>query len=267
MNPSLAIDSAPVQVTQIDRTGVIELARPAKFNCLSSASLELIEAAFERFEGPDSNVATVLIRAQGTHFCTGADLAAVLPLRADLEQMTQFVHGAHRVLDRLEASPLPVVVACQGLALAGGLELMLACDVAFAASDARFGDQHAQFGLLPGWGGSQRLTRLVGARRALDLLFSARWVDAETALQWGLVNYVVAPEALHAAALAYCATLGTRSGVGLATMKQLARQGLEGTLAAGLELERSRVPAGLLHADAGEGFAAFLERRAPRFNT
>ena len=152
----------------------------------------------------------------------------------------------HAVLRRFEASTLPVVAACQGLCLAGGLELMLACDVVFAARDARFGDQHAQFGLVPGWGGSQRLPRLVGLRRALDLFYSARWIDAETALQWGLVNHVVAPEALAAEALAYCKAIGARSRGGLATMKRLARVGLEGTLDAGLSIEESQAPGAIL---------------------
>ena len=92
--------------------------------------------------------------------------------------LRDFLALGHSVLDRIEASPLPVVAAVQGLCLAGGIELALACDVVFAAEDARFGDQHAAFGLIPGWGGSQRLTRAVGLRRALDLMYSARWLDA-----------------------------------------------------------------------------------------
>ena len=143
----------------------------------------------------------------------------------------------------------------------------MACDVAFAAEDARFGDQHAQYGLLPGFGGSQRLPRIVGVRRALDLFFSARWIDAETALQWGLVNYVVPPDALGDAALAYCQTLATRSRPGLATMKRFARAGLEGSLDAGLALEEASVVDGLLHADASEGLTAFRARRPPRFGS
>ena len=142
---------------------------------------------------------------------------------------------------------------------------MTACDVAFAARDARFGDQHAQYGLLPGFGGSQRLPRIVGVRRAMDLFLSARWIDAETALQWGLVNEVVEPGELHDAALAYCTALAGRSRSGLSTMKRLARQGLEGSLATGLAMEEDEVVAALLHDDVTEGLAAFRARRAPRF--
>ena len=265
MSEAMDDASAVVVVMQAGPVGIIELARPEKFNCLSSAALAAIEAAFDRFEEPGSGVRAVLIRAQGKHFCTGADLTEVLELRTDAARLRRFIGTAHRVLKRLEASDLPVVAACQGLALAGGLELMLACDVVLAARDARFGDQHAQFGLLPGFGGSQRLPRIVGLRRGMDMFFSARWLDAETALQWGLVNQMVEPEALHAAALDYCNTLATRSRVGLATMKRFARQGMEGSLAAGLTLEEELVSVALLDADVSEGLAAFQARRTPQF--
>jgi len=245
--------------------GIIELARPDKFNCLSFAVHEGLGHALTEFERPGSGVRSILLRAQGRQFCTGADLEEVRALRKHPEQLAGFMTLGHAVLRRFEASTLPVVAACQGLCLAGGLELMLACDVVFAARDARFGDQHAQFGLVPGWGGSQRLPRLVGLRRALDLFYSARWIDAETALQWGLVNHVVAPEALASEALAYCHAIGERSRGGLATMKRLARAGLEGTLDAGLSVEESQAPGAILSNDVGEGLEAFLARRKPNF--
>jgi enoyl-CoA hydratase len=258
-------DATPLLATRAGPVGIIELARPEKFNSLSIAVNEALQAALDDFEQPGAGVRAVLVRAQGKNFCTGADLDEVLSLRADAEQVRRFIRPAHRVLRRFEACPLPVVVACQGLALAGGLELMMACDVAFAARDARFGDQHAQYGLLPGFGGSQRLPRIVGLRRALDLFFSARWIDAETALQWGLVNYIVAPEALGGAALDYCNALATRSRPGLAMMKRLARESLERSLDDGLAMEEASVVDGLLHADASEGLAAFRSRRKPQF--
>jgi enoyl-CoA hydratase len=245
--------------------GVIELARPEKFNCLSVAVHEGIAAAIDAFERPESGVRSLLLRAQGKHFCTGADLEEVRGLRERPAELGHLLALGHAVLRRLEASALPVVAACQGLCLAGGLELMLACDVVFAARDARFGDQHAQFGLVPGWGGSQRLPRSIGLRRALDLFYSARWIDADTAERWGLVNHVVDADRLDAEALAYCHAIGTRSRGGLATMKRLARAGLEGSLDAGLALEERDATGVLLGADVGEGLAAFVERRKPRF--
>lgn len=261
------MNNAPLVVGRDGPVGILELARPEKFNGLSIAMTEGLEAALDDLERADSGVRAVLVRAQGKNFCTGADLSEVLSLRGDAAQVRRFIGPAHRALRRFEASPLPIVAACQGLVLAGGLELMMACDIAFAARDARFGDQHAQYGLLPGFGGSQRLPRIVGVRRALDLFLSARWIDAETALQWGLVNYVVAPEALAGAALDYCQALATRSRSGLATMKRFARAGLEGSLDAGLAMEEAAVVDGLLGDDASEGLAAFRARRPPRFGS
>jgi enoyl-CoA hydratase len=257
--------SSTVLVSRAGAVGIIELARPEKFNCLSLAVHGAIEAAIDEFEQPGSGVRAILIRAQGKNFCTGADLDEVKSLRDDVDKVKHFLGYGHRVLKRLEASDLPVVAACQGLALAGGSELMLACDVVFAATDARIGDQHAQLGLIPGWGGTQRLPRVVGLRRGLDLLFSARWIDANTALQWGLVNYVVEPDKLGDVALEYCTKLATRSRISIATIKRLARQGLEGTLEAGLELEVDVASPALLGSDVSEGLAAFEARRKPEF--
>jgi len=257
--------SGPIEVTRDGAVGIVELARPEKFNCQSMALHQALRDAIAEFEKAGPQVRAVLIRSRGKHFSTGADLDQVKALRGDPARLAEFISLGHQTFRRLEASPLPVVAAAQGLSLAGGLELVLACDVVFAAQDARFGDQHAQYGLVPGWGGSQRLTRIVGLRRALDLFFSARWIDAETALAWGLVNYVCPPEDLHAKALEYCEALAERSRVGLAMMKRLARQGLEMTPEAGLRLEAALAPGALGHAHAAEGLAAFEARRKPVF--
>ncbi|MCO6415224.1 enoyl-CoA hydratase/isomerase family protein [Siccirubricoccus sp. KC 17139] len=246
------------------RIGVIELARPTVFNCLSVQSYDEILAALRDFEG-DPAIRVVLIRAQGKHFCTGAELGEVKRMRAEDTALRHFIAHGHAVLCALEASPLPVVAAVHGLCLAGGLELAMACDVVLAAASARFGDQHAQFGLVPGWGGTQRLPRLVGLRRALDLMFSARWIEATEAERWGLVNQVVADEALQDAAIEYCRAIAERSAPGLALMKQLARGGLEDSLAEGLAQEASAVVPALLTPDVEEGLAAFEGRRKPVF--
>ncbi len=258
--------SEPISVRVESGVGIIELARPEKFNCLSMAAWEAIGSALNRYEQAESQVRVVLIQAQGKHFCTGADLDEVQGKLGDRDELAEFLASGHRVLRSMEASPLPIVAACQGLCLAGGLELMLGADFVFAARDARFGDQHAQFGLVPGWGGSQRLTRLIGLRRAMDLYLSARWIDAETAVNWGLVSEVIAPEALHAHALSWCAKAAQRSYTGLAAMKRLARQGLDQTLNEALSLEVDVAVEALLGDDVGEGLAAFQERRTPQFS-
>lgn len=256
----------PVNVTTAGPVGIIELNRPEKFNCISSALKEGLLKALRKLEAPESGARVILLRANGKHFCTGADLEEVKALRADRARLADFVHGSE-VLIAFEASRLPVVAAVHGMCLAGGLEMMLACDVVFASSDARFGDQHAQYGLVPGWGGSQRLPRIIGLRRSMDLFFSARWVDAETAMQFGLVNHVVAPERLMPAALEYCQTLSERSREGLAAMKRLARRGLDMEWNAALRFEEDEVVDVLLNEDVTEGLGAFEARRKPMFKS
>lgn len=257
-------EEAVVNISMEGPVGIIELNRAEKFNCLSHKVFQGIDKALDQFDR-NRELRAILVKSAGKHFCTGADLDEVTALLAEA-RFGEFVGFGHQVLRRLEAHDLPVVGACQGLSLAGGLELMMGLDVIFAGESSRFGDQHAQYGLVPGWGGSQRLPRIVGARRALDLLFSARWLSAREALDWGLVNYVVPDAELYEQALAYCHTIAKRSPSGLAEMKRLMYQGLEGTLEAGLKQEEEVVVAAMMaDANVKEGLAAFRARREPKF--
>ncbi|MES2999538.1 MAG: enoyl-CoA hydratase/isomerase family protein [Pseudomonadota bacterium] len=265
MTETTTVSTTHVQVSRRGAVGVIELSRPDKFNSMSRAALTAMQEAMDTFEQPDSGVRVVLVQAQGKHFCTGADLEEFKAMRGDTATLEDFLHHVHRTLGRLETSALPVVAAAQGLALAGGLEMLLVCDIVFAASDARFGDQHVQYGLVPAWGASQRLPRQIGLRRSLDLMYSGRWIDAQTALQWGLVNYIAEDGKLLDAAMEYCDALAARSRPGVAAMKSLAREGLEGSLDAGLEMELNRVLEAMAGPDPAEGLAAFEARRTPVF--
>lgn len=256
--------SDPVAASIDGTVGVIELARPDKFNCLSPQTWQQIDQTRASFEASKA-VRAILIRAQGKHFCTGADLDEVKGSTSDPVALKAFMMSGLDALDRLEASPLPVVAAVHGLCLAGGIELMLGADVVFAARSAKMGDQHAQFGLVPGWGGSQRLTRIIGLRRTLDLMFSARWLDAEEAKSCGLVNYVVDDEKLHQEAMAYCVKLAERSRNGLHQMKRLAREGIELSLKDSLALEVKASVPHIMSEDVAEGLAAFVGRRKPSF--
>ena len=248
----------------VDGVGIMTLNRPDKFNCISTALMDGMGAAIEAFEA-DKAVRVILLNAVGKTFCTGADLDEVTVARKSRDTLATFIGHIHKVFRRLETSPLPVVVSVNGLALAGGIEMMMSCDVAFAAESAQIGDQHAQYGLVPGGGGTQRLPRLVGLRRALDLQYTNRWLTAAEAERWGLVNYVVADDALADAALDYCKGLAAKSRAGLAAMKRLSRQGLEMAPSDGLSLEEDAVVACLMDPDAEEGLAAFQARRKSNF--
>ena len=149
------------------RDGVVSIVldRPAQLNAISPALLEDLDRACEAIER-DAGARVVTLTAAGRAFCAGADLKAVSELTPDPVRWGGFMRLWHRVFNRIEALPLPVIAGVQGLALAGGLELVLVADLVIADEAARLGDQHANFGLIAGGGGSQRLPRLVGARRA-----------------------------------------------------------------------------------------------------
>jgi enoyl-CoA hydratase len=173
----------------------------------------------------------------------------------------------HRVFNRIEALPVPVVAGVQGLALAGGLELVLVTDLVIADERARLGDQHANFGLVAGGGGSQRLPRLIGARRAKELMLLGGWLSAADALAWGLVNRVAPTGTVGAAVEEIAAALAAKSVSAARTVKALVNRAFDADLAGGLEMEQHLAAAHMRSPDAAEGLRAFAEKRTPVFHT
>ena len=169
------------------------------------------------------------------------------------------------MFDRVEALPVPVIAGVHGLALAGGLELVLVADLVVADEEARLGDQHANFGLVAGGGGSQRLPRVIGARRAKELMLLGGWLTAREAQAWGLVNRVAPAGKLAEAVEEWADVLVPKSGSAGRTVKSLVARAGDVDLASGLAIERELVGAHMRSADAAEGLAAFAEKRTPVF--
>ena len=242
----------------------ITLNRPDRLNAISPELLQDLDRACDALEA-DAAVRVVTLTAAGRTFCAGADLRAVRELSPDPQRWGAFMGLWHRVFDRIEALPLPVIAGVHGLALAGGLELLLVADLVVADAGARLGDQHANFGLVAGGGGSQRLPRLIGARRAKELMLLGGWLSAAEALAWGMVNRIVPAGAVAKAVEEMAGTLAAGSGSANRTVKTLVNRAFDTDLAEGLELERRLVAQHMRSADAAEGLRAFAEKRKPVF--
>jgi enoyl-CoA hydratase/carnithine racemase len=240
------------------------LNRPQALNAINPQMLEEMAQVVKRLR-TDRAVRVLVIAAEGRAFCAGADLKAMDAMQGDIARMQHFLQRWKEVFWAIEHLPCPVVGACQGLALAGGFELLQVCDLVIAAESARLGDQHINFGLVPGGGGSQRLPRLIGARKAKEMLFTGAWLSAQEACTLGLVNQVVPAADLEQAVQVLATTLATKSPIALRTMKHLVNTGLQTDLEHGLDLELLTVVMHNVLEDTREGIAAFKEKRQPVF--
>ncbi len=196
------MSDAPLVLTEIDPDGfaVLTLNRPAAMNALSTALMASLAGALDNL-ARDSRVRVLILTGAGRAFCAGLDLKE---LGSGQAQLGQGEKGGAREdpVAALERFRGPVIGAINGPAVTGGFELALSCDILLASTSARFADTHARVGVAPGWGLSQRLPRVIGPYRARELSFTGRWLEADQARDWGLVNRVVAPEDLLPTAVA-----------------------------------------------------------------
>jgi len=242
----------------------ITLNRPEALNAITPDVVSGIDAAIER-AASDDTVKAVVLTGTGRAFCAGADLKFVRNQIGGEAAVSGFLDSILVMMERLETCPRPVVAALNGMALAGGLELVLCCDLVIAARSAKIGDAHANYGLLPGGGGSVRLPRKIGPTRAKYLLYTGEFVPAADLVAAGLVNEVVDDVELTAAVERLVAKLAPKSPLVLRRMKALVDDGLQQPSATALRLE---LLASEVHAhshDMKEGLAAFEEKRKPRF--
>ena len=223
---------------------------------------ELGEALDQIDDDPDASV--VILTGSGDRaFAAGADIRELQRLSgSDAEEMT---HRWHRLFRRIEGFRLPVIAAVNGVALGGGCELAMACDLRYASEKARFGQPEINLGLVPGWGGTQRLPRLIGRGRALELMMTGDMFDAAEAHRLGLVNRVTAPEDLMETVGELAGRMAAKGGVALASIKTCVNEGLDRGLDEALALEAREFGAVSSSEDKAEGIAAFLEKRPAVF--
>jgi enoyl-CoA hydratase/carnithine racemase len=245
----------------------VTLSRPEAFNALTPASVAGIDRALAGVEA-NAGVRSVILTGEGKAFCAGADLKAVLATGTDTDAnalTSRFLRDVGRVFDRLAALPVPTVAAVNGMAVAGGLELVLCCDIVVAASTASLGDGHANYGQVPAGGGSLRLPRRIGAARAKYLMLTGLNIDARRALDWGLVDELAEPGELVARASALASRFERHSALVLRRMKALVDAGLSSTARDVLDAELRSSDLHMSAYDRNEGLAAFAEKRQPRY--
>lgn len=245
-----------------DRVATITLNRPDKLNALNDATLAELESAIDEARQRD-DVGGVILTGAGRAFVAGADISE-LARQTPLEAKRRALFG-QRVFRKLERSPKPVIAAVNGFALGGGCELAMACHIRIAADTAKFGQPEVKLGICAGYGGTQRLPRLVGRGRALQLLLSGETIDAQEAYRIGLVNRVVPAGELLGAAEGTLRQILANAPLALEHTIEAVDRGLDGALDDGLNLEANLFAVLAGTQDAAEGTRAFLEKRAPQF--
>jgi enoyl-CoA hydratase/carnithine racemase len=254
--------SEHVRVAADGAVATITLARGEKLNALTMAMLEALEGTCAALDRDASIRAVVIASASSKAFCAGADILEWAELGPS-GMWARWIRDGHRVFDRLARLRQPTIAAIGGIAYGGGLELALACDLRIASANARFAFPEVTIGAVPGWAGTQRLPRLIGAGRAKRLMLSGSPIEAATAAAWGLVAEVVPADRLLSAALELAQRIAENAPTAVQATKQLVDAAAGEGAAATLESMAAGLAAGT--ADAREGIAAFRDKRKPKF--
>jgi len=245
-----------------DRIATLTVNRPDKLNALNSALIGELGSAIDDLQRRE-DVAGIILTGAGRAFVAGADISELAAVSA-LEGK-RLARRGQEIFRRFEISPKPTIAAVNGFALGGGCELAMSCQMRIASDGAKFGQPEVKLGLIPGYGGTQRLPRLVGRGRALQLLLTGEMIDAQEAYRIGLVNRVVTADQLMPSATALIQQMLTNAPLAVAACIDMVDRGLEMPLDDSLSLEATQFGVLIATTDTAEGTRAFLEKRAPRF--
>ena len=241
------------------RTALLTLNRPKQLNALNDALMDELGAALQRFDADDT-VGCIVITGNERAFAAGADIGAMATKTFAEAYGQDFITRNWETIRRVRK---PVIAAVAGFALGGGCELAMMCDLIIAADSARFGQPEIKLGIIPGAGGTQRLPRAVGKAKAMDLVLTARMMDAAEAERAGLVSRVVPADKLLDEALAAAEAINAMSGPSVLMAKECINRAYESPLAEGMMVERRLFHALFATEDQKEGMAAFVEKRQP----
>lgn len=252
-----------VKVAVEGPVAIVTIDRPKALNALNQQVLSELDTALGQVAANADVRALILTGAGEKAFVAGADIAEMSQFSID--QARAFAERGHQVLARLEQLPFPTIAAINGFALGGGLELALACDLLYASEKAKLGLPEVSLAVIPGFGGTQRLTRLVGRGRAQELIFTGDPIDAARAKEIGLVLEVLAPDALLPRCREIALKIASRGPKAVAQAKRAIRDGADRPLPEANALEREAFAATFLTQDQKEGMKAFLEKRKANF--
>ncbi|MCX6667682.1 MAG: enoyl-CoA hydratase-related protein [Euryarchaeota archaeon] len=242
--------------------GVIKINRPNNLNALNKDTIIELTKAVEELE-KDKNIKVVILTGEGKAFIAGADIKQMKDMNPS--EAKKFAEMGHNLLMNIEKSRLPFIAAVNGYALGGGCEVMMACDICIAAASAKIGQPEINLGIHPGFGGTQRLPRLVGRMKAKELLLTGDNIDANEAHRIGLVNMVVSDDKIMEEAEKMANKIASKSTVQTDFIKSLVNKGMEVYLKKACELEISYFSKSFQTEDQKEGMSAFLEKRKTNF--
>jgi enoyl-CoA hydratase len=251
-------------IFQIEKQiATITFNRPEVLNALNEASLIEFSHAVDRV-AEDEDIRVLLLTGAGDKaFVAGADIKEFLKFNALKAKI--FSEMGHRLINKLQELPIPVIAAVNGFALGGGCEVVIACDVIYASENAMFGLPEINLGIIPGFGGTQRLPRLIGKNRAKEMIFTGKMIPAVDAQTMGLVNKVCAQDQLMDEVIKIAKMIVSKGKVSLRAAKQAVNAGLDVDLKTGCRIETDAFAVCLSSPDAAEGIQAFLEKRSAEF--
>lgn len=240
----------------------IKINKPESLNALDENLIPELKYAFETM-GKDDEVSVIILIGEGKAFVAGADIQQMSSLNPS--RAREFANHGMELMTYIENLEKPVIAAVNGFALGGGCELALACDLRIASSKAKFGQPEVGLGITPGFGGTQRLSRLIGSSNAKLLIYTGNIIDANEAYRMGLVNSVVEPDLLISTAEELASNIASKSQVAVKHSKTAINKGIETDIDTGLEIEKNLFALCFASKDQKEGMTAFLEKRKPNF--
>ena len=241
-----------------EKVGFVKINRPDVYNAVNVEAILEMENAVRDFSN-DDELQVVIITGEGKSFVSGSDISRLVEM--DSMKAREYSQIGQRVLDFIENMEKPVIAAVNGFALGSGCELAMACDIRIASEKAKFGQPEVKLGLIPGHAGTQRLARIVGAAKAKELIFTGEMIDAQEALRIGLVNKVVAPEALMDEAKNMAVKIMEVGPTAVRIAKTVINRGIEASLKTANSYETEAFSMLFSTAEAKEGMKAFLEKR------